>query len=205
MTTTKFHSLFRHRRDFEELALRLVSDERRSYQDPLEISKSIGVKRGMTVVDMGCGPGFFTLPLAALVGARGLVYAVESNPTMLKHLRANIRKSRVDGKTIRIIRSDVSKTRIPPASADIVLLGRILHDIDDKGPFLREVTRICKPDGMVVDLDWRKARMEHGPPYEILLSESQSKRIIAESGFRFVRTFDAGRYHYGFIMKPLRA
>lgn len=195
----------RHVRDFGELALRLMSGERRRYQNPLKIAKAFGVRRGMTVAELGCGPGFFTIPMAALVGAKGLVYAVESNPTMLKHLRDNIRKSGADGRTIKVIRADVSKTRIPSASADVVLLARILHDVDDKSAFLREVGRICKPGGRVVDLDWKKARMARGPPYEILLSEARSRRILTENGFRFKGSFDAGRYHYGIIMAPLRA
>lgn len=200
----RFHSA-RHARDFGDLAIRLMSDERRGYQDPFKISKAFGVKKRMTVADLGCGPGFFTMPLAALVGAKGLVYAVESNPTMLKHLRGNIKESGANARTIKIIRADVSKTGLPSASADIVLLARILHDIDDKDAFLREVGRICKPGGRVVDLDWKKARMAHGPPYGVLLSEARSTRILTENGFRFKGSFDAGRYHYGIIMAPLRA
>jgi ubiquinone/menaquinone biosynthesis C-methylase UbiE len=204
-STIRFHSLFRRDRDFDRLARRLMSDERRSYQDPLKISKAIGVRKGMTVADMGCGSGFFTLPLATLVGPKGLVYAVESNPTMLRHLRDNIRKSGVNAKTIRVMRADVSRTRIPSACADIVLLVRILHDIENRRTFLKEVRRICKPGGRVVDLDWKKIRMKHGPPYEIMLSKSESTRILTENGFRLIRAFNPGRYHYGLIVTPLRA
>ena len=176
-----------------------MSDERRSYQDPFKIAKAIGVKKGMTVVDMGCGPGFFTLPLAKLVGPKGMVYAVEANPTMLKHLRDNIRKTDANGNRIKAIHANVSRTRIPTASADVVLLARILHDIEDKGDFLKEVGRICKPHGRVVDLDWKKVRTGHGPPYEIRLSLSDSRKILVENGLRIMRTFDAGRYHYGLL------
>jgi ubiquinone/menaquinone biosynthesis C-methylase UbiE len=194
--------MFRHHRDFDELARRLMSDERRSYQNPLKISKLIGVRKGMTVVDMGCGPGFFTLPLAALVGPKGLVYAVESNPTMLRHLRENIRRTGANVKAIKVLRADVSATKVPSASADVVLLGRILHDIEDKKALLKEVKRVCRPEGIVVDLDWKKVRMKHGPPYEIMLSKGESTKILTENGFRLIRTFDPGRYHYGLILRP---
>lgn len=194
--------MFRHDRDFDELARRLMSDERRDYQDPLKIARTMGVRKGMTVVDMGCGPGFFTLPLARLVGATGRVYAVEANPTMIRHLRANIRKTGADGSRIKITRSDVSDTRVPAASADVVLLARVLHDVEDKKAFLGEVRRICKPGGRVVDLDWKKIRTKHGPPYEILLSAAESKKIMAENGFRPAGAFNPGRYHYGLIFRP---
>ena len=187
--------------DANDLARRLMSDDRRHYQNPLKVSKAMGVRKGMTVADLGCGPGFFTIPLASLVGVDGLVYAVDSHPIMLRHLRDNIRKSGANAKTIKIVKADVSKTRIPSGSADIVILARILHDIEDKTAFLKEARRICKPAGRVVDLYWKKARMEHGPPYEIRLSLAQSRRILSENGLRVARTFEAGRYHYGLIMR----
>ena len=180
-----------------------MSDERRSYQDPFKIAKAIGVKKGMTVVDMGCGPGFFTLPLAKLVGPKGMVYAVEANPTMLKHLRDNIRKTDANGNRIKAIHANVSRTRIPTASADVVLLARILHDIEDKGDFLKEVGRICKPHGRVVDLDWKRIRMNHGPPYSITLSKPRSTKILEENGFRVVGSFNPGKYHYGIFATPI--
>lgn len=179
-----------------------MSDERRSYQNPLKISKIIGVRRGMTVVDMGCGPGFFTLPIARLVGRRGLVYAVESNPTMIKHLRTSIRKAGATGARIRVLRSDVSETKIPAASADLVLLARILHDIEDKRAFLREVRRVCKPTGKVVDLDWKKIRMRHGPHFGILLSKRRSSKIFETNGLHVVGSFNPGKYHYGIVASP---
>ena len=194
--------MFRHHRDFDELARRLMSEERRSYQNPLKISKMIGVRKGMTVVDMGCGPGFFTMPLAKLVGPKGLVYAVEANQTMLRHLRDNFRKTGANGRRIKIVHADVSKTRIPTASADVVLLARILHDIEDKKSFLTEVKRVCKPGGVVVDLDWKKIRMAHGPPYSITLSKPRSSKILEANGLRVTGSFDPGRYHYGIIATP---
>jgi ubiquinone/menaquinone biosynthesis C-methylase UbiE len=161
-----------------------MSDERRQYQSPRKILKTLGVRRGMTVADLGCGPGFFTIPLASIVGRSGLVYAVDSHSTMLRHLRANIRKSGVRRGIIRIVEADVSRTRIPPRSADIVLLIRLLHDIADKKAFLKEVRRICKPDGKVVDLDWKKVRMNHGPPQGPRLGKPESRKILTDNGLQ---------------------
>ena len=186
----------------DEMARRFLSDERRRYQDPLKVSKAMCVKKGMTIADLGCGPGFFTIPLASLVGSSGLVYAVDSSPTMLKHLRVNIKKSHASGMSIKIVRANVSKTGIPSNSVDFVLFARLLHDIGDKTTFLKEVKRICKAGGTVIDLDWKKIRMKQGPPYGICLSKPQARRIITRKGFRYVGTFDAGRYHYGLIFRP---
>ena len=48
------------------------------WQDPEAILRSAGIGKGMTVADRGCGPGFFTLPLASMMGDSGRVFAVDS-------------------------------------------------------------------------------------------------------------------------------
>lgn len=71
----------------DEFARVLMSKERRERQNPEKIIKSVGVTRGMVVADLGCGPGFFTIPLALAVGKSGMVYAVDSDAGMLSYLR----------------------------------------------------------------------------------------------------------------------
>ncbi len=181
----------------DEFARILLSDERRKWQDPLKILKAMGVGRGMTVADLACGPGFFTLPLASLVGEGGVVYAVDASKTMLDHLRATMAESGTGRKAVKVIQSDVSDTGIPSGSVDVVLFANVLHDLEDKRAFFAEVKRICKPGAAVVDVDWKKARMDKGPPYEIRLTEAMARKILADNGLPAVGSFDAGPYHYG--------
>ena len=183
----------------DEFAHFLYSDERRRWQDPLAISRAIGAREGMTVADLACGPGFFTLPLASLVGPAGLVYAVDAHATMLEHLRANITKSTVPAEIIRLVHADVSRTGIPSGTVDVALFANVLHDIDDKQAFLREVRRICKSGAVVVDIDWKRARTGMGPPFEIRLTEDESRRILSENGLRIRSTIDSGPHHYGLV------
>jgi len=187
--------------DHDEFARLLLSDDRKKWQDPLKISKAIGVKAGMTIADLACGPGFFTLPMASLVGEKGLVYAVDVNPTMLDHLRTMIAKSDESSKRIKVIQADVASTGIPSGSVDVAFFANVLHDIDDKKAFLGEVRRISKPDAAFVDIDWRKSKMEMGPPFEIRLTEAASRKILAAGGLRVTKSIDAGPYHYGLICR----
>lgn len=188
--------------DVDEFARFLNSDERKKWQDPLKITGEIGVESGMTVADLACGPGYFTIPLASLVGEDGLVYAVDANPTMLRHLRANIKKSAVHRNTIRVIRADVSKTGIAAGSVDVAIFANVLHDLDDKGAFLREVRRISRRGATVVDIDWKKVRTDNGPPFGIRLAEAESRRILTGDGFVFTRSIEAGPHHYGLVFNP---
>ncbi len=182
-------------------AVFLMSYERRKWQNPVEIARRIGIKDGMEVADLGCGPGFFTIPLASMVGEGGKVYAVDSDGSMLRHLRANLKELGTKRNRVKIIRADVSATGIPTGSVDVAFFANLLHDIEDKGSFLSEVRRISRPKAVIVDVDWRKVRTDFGAPSEIRLSKAESTKLMAENGLRVSRSFFAGPHHYGIICR----
>jgi ubiquinone/menaquinone biosynthesis C-methylase UbiE len=61
--------------------------ERRTWQSPEAILILIGLKRGFTFVDVGCGYGFFALPAAKLVGVNGKVYGLDANDEAIRKLK----------------------------------------------------------------------------------------------------------------------
>lgn len=179
----------------------LMSEERKQWHNPETVLKNVGVAKGMTMVDFGSGPGFFTIPMAKATGEKGLVYAVDSNFTMLNALKENITKSGVDSKIVEIINSDVSHTGIPKGSVDIVLFANVLHEVGDRKAFFQEVKRISKPTAHVVNIDWKKIQTEYGPPLKERLSEDEAKQLLSENGFTVIKRTDLGTYHYELICK----
>ena len=179
-----------------------MSEERKQWHNPETILKNVGVAKGMTMADLGSGPGFFTIPMAQATGEKGLVYAVDSNVSMLNALKENIARSGVDSRIIKIINSDVSHTGIPKGSVDIVLFANVLHEVEDRTVFFQEVRRISKPTADIVNVDWKKIKTEHGPPMKERLSEEEAKQVLLENGFGVIKQTDAGPYHYELICKP---
>lgn len=178
-----------------------MSEERKTWQDPELIMKSIGVQAGMTVADLGCGPGYFTVPFATLVGPGGLVYAVDADPIMLRYLQDNLDKSLIERRTVKIIQADISRTSIPRESCDLVFFANVLHDLQDHPLFFKEVRRISKPTASVVDVDWKKSDVEDGPPLSIRLSERETEHILTKNHLEIANQFEAGPYHYAFVCK----
>ncbi len=179
----------------------LMSEERKQWHNPQTILTEAGITKGMTIADLGSGPGFFTIPMAQMTGEKGLVYAVDSNQTMLNGLKENIAKSEVNPRIIKIVNSDVCHTGIPEESVDLVLFANVLHEVEDREAFFREVKRISKLSAFIVDVDWKKVQTEHGPPFKERLSEDEANRVLSESGFTVVKQTDAGPYHYELIAK----
>jgi len=179
-----------------------MSKERKRYHDPVTVLESIGAKPGMVMADLGSGPGFFTVPMAQLVGEKGLVYAVDGNQAMLNALTENLANAGVNPKVVKIINSDVCSTGIPDTSVDLVLFANLLHEVADRKAFFRELLRIAKPEACIVDLDWKKMETEHGPPMKERLSEAEASCVFTENGFSVVKQIDVGPCHYELIGKP---
>jgi ubiquinone/menaquinone biosynthesis C-methylase UbiE len=188
--------------EHDDFAKLLMSKERKKWQNPTTIVKYSGVHEGMAVADLGCGPGFFTVPMASAVAETGVVYAVDSDPLMLEHLRAAVRRSGVHN--VEIIQADIKETGIASRKVDVAFFANVFHDISDKGAFLNEVKRICKRTGRAVDVDWKKVRSQVGPPYALRLAEGEARRMLEHNGFRVLRRFNAGPYHYGLVCQPNR-
>lgn len=154
----------------------------------------------MTVAALGCGPRFFSIPLSSIVGREGTVYAVDASPEMLERLRESL-ESGEQKRAARIMEADVSRTAIPTSSVDVAFFAKLLHDIEDKVAFFKEVRRICKPDGSAVDIDWKKTLTEYGPPLEIRLTEEESRHLLSDNSFKVVKRVDAGPHHYGLVSR----
>ena len=122
----------------------LSSSLRKLVQNPSRILRGM-VKSGDTAVDLGCGPGFFALPLADRVGESGRVIAVDLQQEMLDKLRSRAERaslvSRIDMQLCTANAIGVG------ADADFVLSFYMLHEVPDKERFLGEVRSILKPGG----------------------------------------------------------
>ena len=65
------------------------------FRNPDKLLKAAGLKSGQKVLEVGCGPGFFTIPAAKIVGEEGFVYAVDVHPLAIRRVKAkNMRAAR---------------------------------------------------------------------------------------------------------------
>jgi ubiquinone/menaquinone biosynthesis C-methylase UbiE len=104
------------------------------------------VREGAAVLDIGPGKGYFSIPLACLVGESGRVFAADIEPEMLKAIETRAAKAGVAGRvTTLLVRPDA----LAYPAADFVLLFWMLHEIAAPDPVLREIRRCLKPGGRV--------------------------------------------------------
>lgn len=107
----------------------------------------MGIKESSRVVDFGCGPGRYTIPLSQVVGQTGKVLAVERTPKEIKTLKERVEKFG-NKDSIDILNSeDIYIESICTDSADALLLFDVLQYVDDKEELFKSVARVLNPTG----------------------------------------------------------
>jgi len=117
------------------------------FWNPRRHLKKIPLREGMKVVDYGCGPGRYALPVAELVGPEGKVFAVDIQPLAVKTVKEKAARQGLTN--VETILVDSYDTGIQDSSIDLVLLIDTFHQIGDRDTLLREIHRILKPDGLL--------------------------------------------------------
>jgi ubiquinone/menaquinone biosynthesis C-methylase UbiE len=168
--------------------------ERRKWQNPDAILAMIGLKRGFTFIDVGCGEGFFAIPAAKIVGMKGKVYALDIREDAITELRREIARQGL--KNLHALVGRAEDTVLCEACADIVFFGIVLHDFDVPAKVLANAKVMLKPAGRLVDLDWKKEPTAFGPPLQIRFSEDKASNLIKGAGFKVEQAMEAGPYHY---------
>jgi ubiquinone/menaquinone biosynthesis C-methylase UbiE len=147
-----------------ERAGSLDSRFRRWLQNPRKILGS-HIHEGMTVLDLGCGPGFFTIEIAHMVGKSGGVIACDLQDGMLQKVRDKVQGTELEGR-IRFHRCEAEKIGWS-SEVDFVLAFYMVHEIPDQGGLFAELAPILKPGGQILVVE---------PPFHV--SKSAFERTI---------------------------
>ena len=109
------------------------------------------LRPGMTVLDIGCAMGFFTIPAARMVGGKGRVIAVDLQPKMIDALKRRLKRrgllDRVDARVCG--KTDLGIGDLD-GRIDFVLAIHVVHEVPDKGRLFAELFRSLRPGGQLL-------------------------------------------------------
>ena len=115
------------------------------FRDPYKVLKAAGLESGQKVLEVGCGPGFFTIPAARIVGEEGSVHALDISPLAVQRVQQKIEEEGVTN--VETLLADVAQTGLPDQSFDLIFVFGLAHPIGDLGNILTELHRLLKPAG----------------------------------------------------------
>jgi len=155
-----------------ERAGSLDSRIRRWLQNPQKILRPY-IKVGMTVLDVGCGPGFFSIDMAQMVGNSGRVIASDLQKGMLQKVRDKIKGTELE-KRITLHKCEENKIGVSEP-VDFVLLFYMVHEIPNKEEFFNEIRTILRPNGQALIVE---------PPFHVSKSAfEETVRRARDAGF----------------------
>jgi len=123
----------------------LNSSLRHWLQNPSKILDQY-INVGMTVLDFGCGPGFFSIDLAKMVGQTGRVIAVDLQDGMLEKLRKRIMNTRLEN--IIELQQCTADTIAVTKKVDFVLAFYVIHELRNQDRGIKQLCSVLKPEGL---------------------------------------------------------
>jgi len=166
----------------------LVRPEREAEEGPDAALDAIGIGKGVTVADIGAGVGYFTWRLAARIGPKGTVYAVDIQQGMLDRLRLNMAERKLANYEAVLGAED--DPHLPSGRIDLALLVDVYHEFSQPQKMLRKIRASLAPAGRMVLLEYRK----EDPQVPILpahkMSVAEVKAEIEPEGFRLEKTLE---------------
>ena len=163
---------------------------RRLFHDPDRLLHPY-VKPGMTVVDIGCGMGYFTVGLAKLAGPEGKVIAVDLQQPMLDALGRRARKA---GMADRIVLHRSRKEGLGVEEpADFVLAFWMVHEVPDAPPFFREIFSLLKTEGRFLLVEPKIHVTKRGLERTLAVCRETGFRVLEEPAVALSRAFLLGR------------
>jgi len=155
-----------------EIAGGLDSKIRRWLQNPRKILRPY-IKEGMTVLDVGCGPGFFSIDMAYMVGKTGRVIAADLQEGMLQKVRDKIKGTEIEER-VTLHRCEENKIGVTDY-VDFVLLFYVVHEIQNKSILFNEIAAIINSNGLILIVE---------PPFHVSkLAFKETIQKARDAGF----------------------
>jgi SAM-dependent methyltransferase len=116
-------------------------------KNPYKLLETAGLRLGQKVLEVGCGPGFFTIPAAKMVGGKGLIYAIDVNQQAIKRVEEKKRKYWIDN--IRPILGNAADSGLQDSSIDLAFIFGLRYIAGGLGNLVLEMHRTLKAGGIL--------------------------------------------------------
>jgi len=172
---------------------RLLRPDRVETLDPFRVLSLCPVNPRDTVADVGCGPGYFTLPLAKFL-INGKVFALDTSDEMIEACQKRVDDARMGN--VDVLKCGEYDFPLEANSVDGLFIAFVVHHPEDRVRFLSAVKESLRPGGWCFVMEWHKHETESGPPQERRITPDELAQFAKESGFRVQTTKNVNADQY---------
>lgn len=168
--------------------------------------RSLKLKPGMVVADIGAGSGVISMLMAEQLLPDGKVLAVDIQQEMLDRLRDNCKKKGIGN--VVPVKGAIKSPNLKPASVDLIIMVDVYHEFSFPYEMMQELSRALKPEGRIAWVEYRKE--DPTVPIKLVhkMSEAQVKKeaSVPEFGLKYVETIGVlPRQHIVIYKRPAAA
>jgi arsenite methyltransferase len=168
---------------------------RDEWQKPEEVVKSINLKPGDVVADIGAGNGYFTKYFVKAVGPGGKALGLEIIPTAVQYMQYAADKLESNIYEAHLVKPD--NPELEPGSVDVVFLCNTSHHIENRVDYFKRLSKSLKKNGRVVIVDWYNKTLPKGfPSVGHGLSKEAVIEEFREAGYNLTQDKDFLTYQY---------
>ena len=175
----------------------LLPPQRQLDLDVHQVMSVIPILPYHSVADVGCGKGYFTVPLAKYL-FDGKVYALDADQKMLDATKESADRSRLTN--VEPILAKGYKLGLDEDSLDGALAAFVVHEVAAED-LLKQLHKCVRKGGWVALLEWRKEKMDEGPPLTKRVDEDDLRKLAEGVGFRFTTRRSLNEKQYMLLLR----
>lgn len=176
-----------HSSDFKELAKHFESEERDGYQEPEKVIQFLGDMKGLKVMDLGAGTGYFSFKFQK---AGADVIAADVNQQFQDYIEKKRDSLNISDASLSLRKVEYDDPLLNDNEVDKVVIVNTYHHIENRVDYFSKVKKGLKPGGELVVIDFVKKEVPFGPPVEMKLSADEVVKELKKSGFSQVLVND---------------
>lgn len=162
----------------------LDSKQRVKLIPPEVLISQMPIEKNHTLLDIGAGSGFFTIPMAE--STTNKVYAMDPDFRMLKVIEEKAKEKRITN--IELIQDYLENLNIENESIDFAMASLILHEVNSLSNALSKIYEVLKPGGHLLCLEYEKDDLiVEGPPMSIRISSDNLEKTLTSIGFKLAK------------------
>ena len=146
-----------------------------------DVVAALKLKPGDVIADLGAGSGPFVVPFARAVGPKGKVYAVEIDRGFFPFIERRAKEAGVSN--VQTVAGAFTDPSLPAADVDVAFMHDVVHHIEDRPAYFRNLSRYLKPGARIAVIDYHALQSPHVDDKTLQVAKEQAAFWLADAGF----------------------